>query len=95
MSPPFTDRLSRLLPESIRGYYLAYSKPVNYAFVCGVVGVLVNYLTYHALLAMFAGLEPIVFYAGVGVGAVSNYLFTRGPLDYLFFEEEKHELPHE
>lgn len=71
--------LSRL---TLWGLYVKNARFLNYAFVCGVLGVLVNYGVYHILNRVVW--EPAAFYAAVGVAALSNYTFTVGPYGHLF-----------
>ena len=87
MTAKFTKLVSGWLPKSAREFYLKHVKIMNYAFVCGIIGVIVNYSVYHFMIWLIW--EPIAFYIGVGVAALSNYTFTRGPLDHWFFEEAK------
>lgn len=79
----FTDAVTRLLPEPLRGLYLGNVRFLNYAFVCGVLGVLINYVVYH-VAALFLW-EPAAFYGGVGVAALSNYTLTVGSMKHIFF----------
>ena len=74
--------LSRFAPLYAKNY-----KIVNYAFVCGVLGTIVNYIFYHSMLNFMW--EPVAFYIGIGGGAVSNYLLTVGPYGYLFMLSDK------
>lgn len=90
MSSPFTRRVLRALSFSgwLRRQYLARERVANYAFACGVIGVLVNYVVYHVTVGFTW--EPVAFYSGVLAGACSNYLFTVGRYRWVFgFEETK------
>ena len=70
--------------------YEKWARFLNYAFACGVIGVIVNYTVYHLLLVMLW--EPVAFYGGVLVAALSNYTLTVGPLGYLFgLAKEEHQ----
>lgn len=86
----FTDAVARLLPRPIRGFYLSNVRFLNYAFVCGVLGVLINYAVYH-VAALFIW-EPAAFYGGVGVAALSNYTLTVGSMKHIFFGLAKEEI---
>jgi hypothetical protein len=69
-------------------FYLKYIRFLNYAFVCGVVGVAVNYAVYHVAATLIW--EPAAFYGAVIIAALSNYSLTVGPLGHWFgLEKEK------
>jgi hypothetical protein len=70
--------------------YLKYIRFLNYAFVCGVIGVAVNYIVYH-IAATFIW-EPVAFYGAVIIAALSNYSLTVGMFGHWFgLEKEKEE----
>ena len=88
---PFSQLIFKNLGrvKTLQGLYVKYMRFLNYAFVCGVIGVLVNYIVYHLLsLALW---EPVAFYVAVGVAALSNYTLTVGKGGYIFglSKEEK------
>ena len=81
--------LVKCLPTSLHDLYSRYAKQVNYLFVCGFMGVVLNYVVYHGLAYLVW--EPVAFAAGIAVGFVNNYTFTVGPLGHLFgLSEVKH-----
>ena len=89
---PFTVLVASYLAKvRLEDFYLKHVKFLNYAFVCGVIGVLVSYIAYH-LAGMFVW-EPIAYYVGVGVGALSNYTFTVGSLGHWFGLAKEPEKP--
>lgn len=81
---PFNRVILRALKRypPIMELYVKYSSVVNYIFVCGVIGVAVNYAVFHVLLRIL--LEPVAFCGGVAFGAASNYTFTVGRFGYVF-----------
>jgi len=93
--PEFHDIPKRIVDELesrplLTPFAITYKRSykfINYAFVCGGIGTLVNYIVYHTMTLMIW--EPIAFYFGVGVAAISNYLFTVGPLGYMFMLSDK------
>ena len=62
--------------------YIKYYKIFNYLLVCGGIGVLVNQIVLHTYIATFP--LWIADCLAIGAAATSNYIFTVGPLGYLF-----------
>lgn len=85
---PFSRFIVKHMRAPLLDLYLKYIRFLNYAFVCGVIGVAVNYAAYHIAAAFIW--EPVAFYGAVVVAALSNYSLTVGPFGHVFgLEKEK------
>jgi hypothetical protein len=75
--------------DKLKNLYTQNHKFVNYAFVCGGIGVAVNQAVLHGLVTFL----PLYLanFGAIAAAMVTNYTLTVGPLGYIFGLSEKKE----